>query len=217
MTLKIGLTGGIGSGKTTIANLFAKLKIDIIDTDLIAHELVQPNTPILKKIIHRFSESILNQNRSLNRQKLASIIFSSPKQKKWLEDLLHPLIWQTVQKKLTATTSAYVIIIVPLLIETACYKKVDRILVVDIDEETQLQRLLNRDGKKRTLVDIKKIIASQCSRATRLAYADDIIDNTDHDQAITQVKLLNEKYCDFHDKLEEASYLQQKKIDKKSG
>ena len=194
MTLKIGLTGGIGSGKTTIAKLFAKLKVDIIDTDLIAHQLVKPHTSAFTKIIKYFGNSIITKTGKLDRQKLATIIFSNPQQKKWLEDLLHPLIWQTVQKKLTATTSAYIIIIVPLLIETACYKKVDRILVVDIDEKTQLQRLLNRDSNKRTLFDIKKIISSQCSRSTRLAHADELIDNTDHNQAITQVNLLHKKY-----------------------
>jgi len=173
--LTIGLTGGIGSGKTTVANLFAKLDIDIIDTDQLARDVVQPGTDALRKIIAHFGSAILNPDHSLNRSMLAKKIFENVEEKIWLEKLLHPLIRAKVSEAKSRAKSPYCIVVIPLLIETLPNPDIDRILVVDSPEHLQIARTLSRDT--RSVSEIKAIIQAQASSAQRIQAADDIIIN----------------------------------------
>ncbi|MGF1807171.1 dephospho-CoA kinase, partial [Aliivibrio sifiae] len=178
MSYVIAITGGIGSGKTTVADTFYKNhNIDLVDADVIAREVVEPNTIGLTKIIEHFGKSILLENGYLNRSELRQRIFSSPDEKKWLNDLLHPLIREEMLRQLSLAQSEYVILVVPLLVENQLQYLANRILVVDVLEQTQINRTVNRD--KVNQEQVKAILASQASRAERLAIADDIIKN-DH-------------------------------------
>jgi len=174
--LKVALTGGIGCGKSTVCDLFSKKNIPIIDTDIIARELVEPGQPALLKIINYFGSDILFNDSSLNRKALAKKIFNNNKKKLHLESILHPKIKKRVQEKISQLNSSYVIIAIPLLIETNQQSHYDRVLVIDCDEQQQIERTLNRD--KRDFNEIKSIINSQASRVQRTAIADDIIKNT---------------------------------------
>lgn len=191
--LTIGLTGGIGSGKTTVANLFANLGVDIIDTDLIARDVVQPGTDALKKIAVHFGSEIVNPDHSLNRTLLAQKIFNNTDEKVWLEKLLHPLIRAHVSAAKMNVKSPYCIVVIPLLIETLPNPDIDRILVVDSPENLQIERTLSRDP--RTESEIKAIIQSQVSSAQRIKAADDVIIN-DQDLAklSTAVDQLHRQY-----------------------
>lgn len=191
--LKIGLTGGIGSGKSTIAALFTKLGAPVIDADLISHKLTQTGTPCFKKIIDYFGSEILNKNGDLNRAELKKIIFDSPEKKVWLENLLHPLIRNEMAKQLENIKFPYCIVMIPLLAEAQQHPMVDRILVVDLPGEIQLQRVLARD--KMTIEQANKIIKAQASREARLALADDVIVNEGSpDELWEQVEALHKKY-----------------------
>lgn len=191
--LRIGLTGGIGSGKSTVANLFAKLGAPVIDADLISHKLTQIGTPCFKKIVAYFGSEILNPKGDLNRAKLKKIIFDSPEKKTWLENLLHPLIRDEMAKQVLELKFPYCIVMIPLLAEAQQHPMVDRILVVDLPREAQLQRVLARD--KMTIEQANKIINAQASREARLALADDVIMNEGSpDELQAQVKALHEKY-----------------------
>lgn len=191
--LVIGLTGGICSGKTTVANLFSKLGINIIDADVIAREVVEPNTAGYQKIVEHFGEAILTDAGLINRKKLGEIIFNNAQEKKWVEKTLHPLISANIKLQLRQTTSPYCIIVIPLLIETKSFDLVDRILVVDTTEESQIVRAKQRDNLSRA--EILKIINSQSAREERLAYADDIIHNQENiEQLKNDVKKMHEFY-----------------------
>lgn len=191
--LKIGLTGGIGSGKSTVAKYFAEFGITVIDADQIVHELCAADTPGTKKIIAHFGNKVLTKDGSLNRNYLRKLIFQDVSEKKWLEHLLHPLVYQEMHRQIQKAPSPYCILVIPLLFETKAEKFVDRILVVDSPEKLQIKRIQKRD--KISAAEIKKICASQISRAERLARADDIIHN---DQSIEnlqkQVIKLHKKY-----------------------
>ncbi len=194
MSYVIAITGGIGSGKTTVADTFYKNhNIDLVDADVIAREVVEPNTIGLTKIIEHFGKSILLENGYLNRSKLRQRIFSSPDEKKWLNDLLHPLIREEMLRQLSLAQSEYVILVVPLLVENQLQYLANRILVVDVLEQTQINRTVNRD--KVNQEQVKAILASQASRAERLAIADDIIKN-DHNihDLDNEIALLHNKY-----------------------
>ncbi len=194
MSYVIAITGGIGSGKTTVADTFYKNhNIDLVDADVIAREVVEPNTIGLTKIIEHFGKSILLENGYLNRSKLRQRIFSSPDEKKWLNDLLHPLIREEMLRQLSLAQSEYVILVVPLLVENQLQYLANRILVVDVLEQTQINRTVNRD--KVNQGQVKAILASQASRAERLAIADDIIKN-DHNihDLDNEIALLHNKY-----------------------
>ncbi len=191
--LKIGLTGGIGSGKSTIAALFTRYSIPIIDADIIAHQLVKPGQPALVPLKQVFGQEIFNKDGSLNRDQLREVIFSDKEKKTQLEAILHPLIFQQMQSEFDKQTSPYSILCIPLLIETKMMSFVDRILVVDCPVETQIARVKQRDllSTERIL----SIISSQVSRKTRLSYADDTIDNSNSPtQLAEQVKKLHNKY-----------------------
>lgn len=191
--LKIGLTGGIGCGKSTIAELFAQYCIPIIDADIISHQLVQPKQPALTLLEQTFGQSIINSDDSLNRSQLRDIIFSDSNKKMQLERILHPLIFQKMQSECDKQTAPYCILCIPLLIETDMTSFVDQTLVVDCPVETQITRVKQRD--QLSTERILTIISSQVSRETRLSYADDIIDNSSSTtQLIEQVKRLHNQY-----------------------
>ncbi|VAW56776.1 Dephospho-CoA kinase [hydrothermal vent metagenome] len=191
--IKIALTGGIGCGKSTVCQLFSQFNVPIIDTDIIARNLVEPNSIALNEITAYFGHTVLLSNGSLNRKALAHIIFNEPKKKQYLESILHPKIKLEIQQKITTFTTPYVIIVIPLLIETNQQKNYDRILVIDCTEQQQIERTLARDT--RDLNEIKSIITSQVSREKRLSTADDIIDNSMNENLLApQVEQLHQKF-----------------------
>jgi len=194
--LKVGLTGGIGSGKTTVANHFAALGIELIDADLIAREVVSRGTSGLNEIAQHFGTSILLENGELNRAKLREIVFDKPEERNWLEQLTHPLIAALIQQRLEESASAYSILVSPLLLETSQRDYVDRILVIDVSKETQLARTLSRDGSSEET--IKAIIAAQINRQDRLSQADDVINNEESSDTIAEkVRQLHQSYLDL--------------------
>ncbi|EPY8425668.1 dephospho-CoA kinase [Citrobacter youngae] len=196
MRYTVALTGGIGSGKSTVANAFADLGINIIDADIIARQVVEPGTPALKAIAEHFGSEVIATDGSLQRRILRERIFSDPDEKKWLNALLHPLIQQETQRQFQQATSPYLLWVVPLLVENALYKKADRVLVVDVPPETQLRRTMQRDDVTREHVE--QILAAQATREARLAVADDVIDNNGAPDAIvSDVARLHALYLQF--------------------
>ncbi len=171
----VGLTGGIGAGKSTVAREFANLGVDIIDTDVVARDILQMNPEVITKIQDKFPEAIAD-NGKLDRAKLRSIVFSNLSNKAWLEKLLHPLIRHETMHRIKEATSSYCIVVVPLLIETKFVELVDATLVVDIPQELQIERAMQRDGTDRKTIE--NIINAQVSHAERLKYATDLLDNT---------------------------------------
>lgn len=153
MRYTVALTGGIGSGKSTVANAFADLGINIIDADIIARQVVEPGTPALKAIEEHFGSEVIAADGSLQRRILRERIFSAPEEKSWLNALLHPLIQQETQRQFQQVTSPYLLWVVPLLVENSLYKKADRVLVVDVTPETQLRRTMQRDDVTREHVE----------------------------------------------------------------
>jgi dephospho-CoA kinase len=189
----VALTGGIGSGKSTIAGYFAASGVDIIDADVIAREVVEPGTPALQAIIERYGDAILTEQGTLQRSRLREIIFATPDEKTWLNALLHPLINARTQQLKAQAASPYVLWVVPLLVENRLQRQADRVLVVDTDEETQLRRTLQRDNV--SLEQAKRILAAQATRQQRLDCADDIIDNSGApEKALPQVAKLHQLY-----------------------
>lgn len=194
MTLIIGLTGGIASGKTTIANLFQEhFSIDIVDADMIARQVVDIGTPGLSAVIEHFGENILQDDGHLNRSALRERIFADPIEKQWLNATLHPLINQKMTEQLKQVKSPYGLLVVPLLIENQLQSMVDRVLVVDVDEQTQISRTMVRD--KVNEQQARAILAAQATRAERLAIADDVIKNeAKNQQLLPQITELHQKY-----------------------
>ena len=172
----VGLTGGIGSGKTAVSDYLASLNIEIVDADVISRIVVEPGQPALLEIANKFGSDILLPDGNLDRAKLREQIFSQPADKQWLESLLHPLIGQELFRQLEAASSDYVLFVSPLLIESGQDAICDRVLVVDVPEELQLKRTVERDDNSEE--QVQSIIASQASREQRLAKATDIIENT---------------------------------------
>ncbi|WP_371373527.1 dephospho-CoA kinase [Thalassotalea aquiviva] len=173
--LVIGLTGGIGSGKTTIANLFLPYGIDIIDADIIAREVVEPGSQALSAIAQHFGQSFIQANGELNRPKLRQRVFAKEEDKRWLNNLLHPLIGDKIRHACQQAKSPYCLLVAPLLIENGLNKSVDKVLVVDVSPQTQLKRTLARDQSSEQTV--KNIIKAQVNRAERLRHADFVINN----------------------------------------
>lgn len=173
--LKIGLTGGIGCGKSTVARLFSQYAIPCLDADDIAHQLVAVGQPALLTIAETFGRQSLNPDGSLNRAYLRDLVFSSPDQKQQLEAILHPLVYQTMTEQMAVLDAPYCLLSIPLLFETQKTAFVDRILVIDCPEELQIKRVMARDSL--SLDRVQSIIASQVSRDFRLSHADDVINN----------------------------------------
>ena len=191
--LKIALTGGIGCGKSTVCELFTLLNTPVFDTDIIARELVKPGQKALIEIVDYFGSDIIFSDESLNRKALAKNIFNNEKNRLHLESILHPKIQQFIQKKLDQLNACYVIIAIPLLLETKQQSNYDRVLLVDCEEQQQIDRTIMRD--KRNLNEVQSIMRSQVSRKDRIAIADDIIDNTQEISTLkTQVSNLHNKY-----------------------
>ena len=194
MAFVIGLTGGIASGKTTVANLFKQqFKIDIVDADIVAREVVEPGTPGLNAIIEHFGTDIVRDDQTLDRAKLREKIFSNPEEKAWVNGLLHPMIREKMIEDLEQVTSDYALLVVPLLIENKLDSLCDRVLVVDVDPQTQISRTVKRDNVSEE--QAKAILASQASREQRLALADDVVkNNPDDPDLLLQITDLHEKY-----------------------
>ncbi len=200
MSYVVGLTGGIGSGKTTVANLFAELGVPLIDADIVARQVVEKGTPLLSKIAEHFGDEILTSQGELDRAKLRQIIFHQEQEKIWLNNLLHPAIRQEMLRQIQACSAPYLLFVVPLLIENNLTEFCDRVIVIDVEPAIQLERATKRDQSK--VETIKGIMASQVSRAERLRYADDVIENNlPLEQGLevikTRVATLHQSYLDL--------------------
>nr|WP_276903119.1 dephospho-CoA kinase [Frischella perrara] len=195
----VALTGGIASGKTTVANLFAQLGVPIIDTDIIARQVVQPDTVAYNDIIAHFGQQIVLPSHELDRNKLRTIIFNQPAERAWLNNYLHPIILSETQKLIKQQHSPYVIWVVPLLIENQWNVYADRTLIVETAPDIQLKRLQKRDNIDKNLA--KNMILSQLTDEDRRRYADDIIINSHQTVDLTrQVFLLHEQYLNLSHK-----------------
>ncbi len=172
----VALTGGIASGKTLVSDEFSKLGVEVIDTDVIAHQIVEPGQPALQEIELAFGSAIKGDNGRLKRRELRAIIFSDTDKREKLETILHPRIRQEVGNAIDKVNSAYCILVVPLLFEKGVYPNVNRVLVIDVAPETQIERLMARDHSSRD--QARQALASQATRTQRLEIADDILDNS---------------------------------------
>lgn len=191
--LIIGLTGGIGSGKSTVADLFLDLGVPVIDADVIARELVEPGQPVLQRIVHAFGNEVLLPDGKLDRARLRTLVFSDAQQRQRLESIMHPSIRAALQKRAAAVTTSYCIVVIPLLLETGQTDLVSRTLVIDTSPATQISRTMKRSGLDRAAVE--SIMAAQWSRARRLAGADDVITNNGTLEDLrAQVEPLHRRY-----------------------
>lgn len=194
----IGLTGGIGSGKSTVANLFASHGINIIDADKIARNIVETEQPVLDKIVKKFGQDILDSQGHLNRLALREIIFADPNKRQWLEQLIHPLIYSEMQQQADRALSPYCIQVIPLLTKLN-KKRVQRVLVVDSSETEQIKRVSERD--KINHVQAQAILNAQITREQRLLLADDVILNDNHLESLKQaVEKLHALYLKLAEK-----------------
>jgi len=191
----VGLTGGIGSGKSTVARMFGKLGVHWVDADDVAREVVEPGTPGLVQIAEHFGKDILTAEGTLDRAQLRQIVFASPEERTWLEGLLHPMIREELIRQLKPEGYAmpYVLLVSPLLLETDQHQLVSKVVVVDVPVETQVERTMARDANERDQVE--RIIAAQMPREKRLEKADAVIDNgRPLDDVERQVRELHEKF-----------------------
>lgn len=190
----VALTGGICSGKSTVADIFKKLGVCVIDADQLSRELVIPESLYLEKIVGHFGSAILNADKTLNRSLLRKMIFADEKAKMWLEELLHPPIYQLLSVRAREATTPYCLLVIPLLIETLSLAEktmINRILVVDTDEKNQIDRLIKRESLP--ILECQSALDAQLNRKERLARANDIIENNaspnDLTKAVTQLHL----------------------------
>lgn len=203
--LIVGITGGIGSGKSTATQLFAELGVTIIDADTIAKDILSNNAPLQQEVIAHFGDAVLDEHKQLRRDKLREIIFADPKQKIWLESLLHPLVVNAIQDRINQLTDAidadldhaqvpYCMIAIPLLAEVpASWPLINRVLVIDVDEKTQLARTMQRDHLSAN--HVQAIMNTQASRQQRLDMADDVIYNeSDLASLKEQINTMHERY-----------------------
>lgn len=197
LRFSVGLTGGIGSGKTTVADMFAARGAAIIDTDLIAHDLTAPNGAAIAQIRSAFGPEFLSPDGAMDRAKMRDHVFADPVAKSRLEAILHPLIRIETERAAREAQGAYLMFVVPLLVESESWRqRVSRVLVVDCAEETQARRVMNRSGLAET--QVRAIMAAQASRHQRLAAADDIIDNDGDSSALApQVERLHALYLEL--------------------
>jgi dephospho-CoA kinase len=195
----VGLTGGIGSGKSTVDSCFRSLGVNIVDADLLSREVVNPGSPALTEITNHFGDDLLMDDGSLDRAQLRTIVFSDTESKDWLENLLHPLIAQLIKERIAASKPPYCILSSPLLLETTQHKLVNRVLVVDVSKQTQLERTLQRDNSSEAT--IRSIISSQMSRKERLQKADDVLDNEGNiDSLKSRIEALHSRYLELSKK-----------------
>lgn len=193
---RVGLTGGIGSGKSTVAELFSKLGVNIIDTDVISHQITQADGPAYQAIINLFGDDIIRGDNTIDRKKLANIIFHSKDKKQQLEHLLHPLIWIIVEQQISLNDSPYSIVVVPLLFEGKHQSRFHETLLIHCPEEIQIDRVKQRD-QHRSKNDIKAIIENQISTEEKIKSADRLINNTGSLEMLTeQVEKLHKEYQD---------------------
>jgi dephospho-CoA kinase len=193
---RVGLTGGIATGKSTAAKFFGALGVPIIDTDQLARDVVEPGQPPLERLVERFGPSILTEDGHLDRPALRNIVFSDPKARADLEALTHPAIGAAVEARSAEAGGAYQILVIPLLVEKSLGSQLDRVLVVDCDEELQIRRLQARDGS--TLEQARAILNAQASRAARLKAAHDVIKNEgDMSTVRDQVEKLHACYLEL--------------------
>ena len=200
-TFKIGLTGGIASGKTTVCDLFKELSVEIIDADVISHELSKKGGAAFEEIIEAFEDEIIGDDGELDRKKLRSIVFNDNTKKKILERIIHPKVLLSINEKIKASQSDYLIISVPLMIETGMNAMMDRVLLIDCNVETQIQRLIQRDQTSRE--EAIKIIESQASIESKRELSDDrIINNneTSIEELTLKVKELDDFYRNLNNK-----------------
>ena len=197
-TLKIGLTGGIASGKSTVCDLFLQLSVEIIDADKISHAITKKDGLAFQEILDHFSNKILGLDGELDRQKLRSLIFNDADEKRTLEKIIHPKVLNEINKNISDSTASYLIIAVPLMIETGMNKLMDRVLLIDCSIETQVRRLIERD--KCTKQQAQSIIKNQASLESKRAICDDVIVNeegTSLDHLKTEVIRLNSFYSNL--------------------
>ena len=191
--LTIALTGGIGSGKTSIASIFKNLGVPIIDSDTISKEIILPGKPCFKDIVNEFGEEILTNKGTIDRYKLRDIIFNNDKARIKLENITHPIIFKNIDIQTSLINYPYCLVIVPLLIETKSVKYFDKVLLVDTLENIQFGRVTKRDSISPTL--LRKIIKTQATRSQRLKYADDIIENNNEIGNLNEyIDILHKKY-----------------------
>ena len=196
MSFVVGLTGGIGSGKSAVSDRFGALGIAIADADLAARVVVEPGRPALESITERHGQRILNSDGTLDRQALRELVFAHEEERLWLESLLHPLIGEELQSQLSQASSPYAMLVTPLLQETGQVRLVDRVLVVDAPEELRVRRTLARDGGDESTV--RAIIKAQMSGDQRLSMADDVIMNdSDFAHLDKEVERLHRLYMDL--------------------
>ncbi len=198
--LRVGLTGGIASGKSTAAKFFGALGVPILDSDQLAREVVEPGQPSLERLVERFGTSILTADGHLDRPALRDIVFSDPRARADLEALTHPAIGAAMEARSAAAGGPYQVLVIPLLVEKNLKSHVDRVLVVDCEEALQLKRLRDRDGS--SPAQAQAILAAQASRAARLKVADDVIRNDQDLSAVQrQVVALHQRYLQLAQQL----------------
>ena len=191
--LAVGITGGIGSGKSAAADRFSELGVPIIDADVIARQIVEPGRPACRKVIDAFGDEVASDDGGLNRAKLRKIIFSEPEKKTLLENILHPEIHAEILRQIAELSTPYTIVVIPLLAESKRQYPLDRILVIDAPAELQVSRVCARDDQSES--EVKRVIQLQSSRPDRLAIADDVIENTGSLQSVrNSVDALHGKY-----------------------
>lgn len=196
MVFRVGLTGGIASGKTTVSNLFQQLGVHVIDADPIARDLLNKNTPCYHQVVTAFGPEVLLSNGDINRRWLRDRIFSNAEAKKTLETILHPVVREQMLDAVQHCDQAYCILSIPLLTEAGMQDMVDRVLVVDVAPSIQINRLQQRDGASEQ--QAMKIVAAQAERQQRLAIADDIIDNdSPAETLLPRVEQLHQQYLDL--------------------
>ena len=192
----VGLTGGIASGKSLVADYFAQLGVAVIDTDVVAREVVEPGQPALAEVVDAFGAGILDDAGALDRRALREIVFADEASRKTLEGILHPLIREETFRQAEAASGPYVVIVVPLLFESPMKAAMDRILVVDCSEETQEERLMARDNE--SAAQARRIMATQATRKERLSIADDVVANDGTREALYEaVVALHESYLEL--------------------
>ena len=197
MSFVVGLTGGIGSGKSAAAAEFARLGAAVVDTDAIAHQLTEAGGSAISEIQRVFGPAAIDPSGAMDRGRMRARVFADPGSKKALEELLHPLIREESQRRIAAARAPYVIHVVPLLVESPDYRRgVDRVLVIDAPEELQVERVRSRSGLSEA--EVRAIVAAQATRAQRLAAADDVIENRGTIEALReQVAALHRKYLEY--------------------